>query len=63
MQNVKECVNNTGNLCNDNDTHIKIFMVHDAIHKLKSNNACGNDGLSAEHFIRADRRITVLLTL
>ena len=62
MQNVKECVNNTGNLCNDIDINITFCMVHDAIHKLKSNNACGNDGLSAEHFIRADRRITVLLS-
>ena len=32
MQNVKECVNNTGNLCNDNDIHITSCMVQDAIH-------------------------------
>ena len=27
LQNVKECVNNTGNLCNDNDIHIIITQI------------------------------------
>ena len=30
---------------------------------MKSGNACGNDGLSAEHFIHSDRRITILLSI
>ena len=61
IQNVKECVNNTRNLCNDNDIHITSCMVQNHIDKLKSGKACGNDGLSAEHFIHADRGITILL--
>ena len=60
-QNVKECVNNTGNVCNDNDTHITSCVVQNAIDKLKSGKACGNDGLSVEHFIHANRHITILL--
>ena len=63
MQNVKECVNNTGNLCNDNDIHITPCMVQNAIDKLKSGKACGNNRLSAEHFIHADRHITILLSM
>ena len=38
-------------------------MVQNAIDKLKSGKACGNDGLPAEHFIHADRRITILLSI
>ena len=38
-------------------------MVQNAIDKLKSGKACGNDGLSAEHFIHSDRRITKLLSI
>ena len=38
-------------------------MVQNAIDKLKSGKACGNDGLSAEHFIHSDRRITILLSI
>ena len=42
------------NVCNDNDTHITSCVVQNAIDKLKSGKAFGNDGLSAEHFIHAD---------
>ena len=38
-------------------------MVLNAIDKLKSGKACGNDGLSAEHFIHSDRRITILMSI
>ena len=38
-------------------------MVQNAIDKLKSGKACGNDGLSAEHFIHSDRRLTILLSI
>ena len=38
-------------------------MVQNAIDKLKSGKACGNDDLSAEHLIHSDRRITVLLSI
>ena len=39
-------------------------MVKNALDKLKSGEKkCGNDGLSAEHFIHSDRRITVLLSI
>ena len=38
-------------------------MVQNAIDKMKSGKACGNDGLSAEHFIHSDRRITILLSI
>ena len=38
-------------------------MVQSAIDKLKSGKACGNDWLSAEHFIHSDRRITILLSI
>ena len=30
---------------------------------MKCGKACGNDGLSAEHFIHSDRRITILLSI
>ena len=46
----------------DNSLHGK----KNAIDKLKCGNiykACGNDGLSAEHFIHSDRRITILLSI
>ena len=61
MQNVKECVNNTGNV--GNDIHIKSCMVQNAIDKLKSGKTCGNDGLSAEYFILEDRCITILMSI
>jgi len=38
-------------------------MVGNAIEKLKSGKSCGNDGLAAEHFKYADKRINVLLSL
>ena len=38
-------------------------MVKNAIDKLKCGKACGKDGLSAEHFIRSDRRIIILLSI
>ena len=63
MQNVKECVNNTGNVFNYNDIHITYCMVQNATDKLKSGKSCGNDGLSAEHFIHSDRRITMSLSM
>ena len=63
MQNVKECVQNTKYLCYGNNLLITPCMVQNAIDKLKSGKACGNDGLSAEHFIHSDRRITILLSI
>ena len=38
-------------------------MVQNAVDTLKSGKACGNDGLSAKHFIHSDRRITILLSI
>ena len=38
-------------------------MVQNAIDKLTSGKAYGNDGLSTEHFIHSDRRITILLCI
>ena len=63
MQNVKECVQNTEYLYYGNNLLITPCMVQNAIDKLKSGKACGNDGLSAEHFIHSDRRITILLSI
>ena len=63
MQNVKECVQNTEYLCYGNNLLITPCMVLNAIDKLKSGKACGNDGLSAEHFVHSDRRITILLSI
>jgi hypothetical protein len=63
MQNVKERVQNTEYLCYGNNLLITPCMVQNAIDKLKSGKACGNDGLSAEHFIISDRRITILLSI
>ena len=63
MQNVKECVHNPEYLCYENNLVITSCMVKNAIDKLKCGNACGNDGLSAEHFIHSDRRITILLSI
>ena len=37
--------------------------VLDSINKLKAGKSCGNDGLSAEHFIHSDIRIAILLSL
>ena len=48
MENKKECVNNTGNLCNDNDIHITYCMGQNAIDKLEFGKARGNDRLSAK---------------
>ena len=62
MQTVKECVQNTEYLCYGNNLLITHCMVKNAIDKLKSGKARGNDGLSAEHFIHSDRRITMLLS-
>ena len=56
MQNVKECVRNTDYLSYENNLVITPCMVKNAIVKLKYGKACGNDGLSAEHFIHSDRR-------
>ena len=50
-------------LCYGNNLLITPCMVQNAIDKLKSGKACGNDGLSAEHFIHSDRRITILLSI
>ena len=63
MQNVKERVHNTEYLCYENNLVITPCMVKKAIDKLKCGKACGNDGLSAEHFIHSDRRITILLSI
>ena len=63
MQNVKECVQNTEYLYYGNNLIITPCMVQNAIDKLKSGKACGNDGLSAEHFIHSDKRITILLSI
>ena len=63
MQNVKERVQNTEYLHNGNNLLITPCMVQNGIDKLKSGKACGNDGLSAEHFIHSDRRITILLSI
>ena len=63
MQNVKECVQNTEYLCYGNNLLVTPRMVKYDIDKLKSGKACGNDGLSAEHFIHSDRRITILLSI
>ena len=63
MQNVKECVHNTEYFCYENNLVITPCMVTNAIDKLKCGKACGNDGLSAEHFIHSDRRITILLSI
>ena len=63
MQNVKECVQNTEYLYYGNNLLITPYMVQNAIDKLKSGKACGNDGVSAEHFIHSDRRITILLSI
>ena len=38
-------------------------MVQNAIDKLQSGKACDNDGLSAEHVIHSDRRITIILSI
>ena len=62
-QNVKECVQNTEYLCYGNNLLIAPCIVQNAIDKLKSGKACGNGGLSAEHFIHSDRRITILLSI
>ena len=63
MQNVKERVHNTEYLCYENNLVITPCMVKNAIDKLTCGKACGNDGLSAEHFIHSDRRITILLSI
>ena len=63
MQNVKECVQNTEYLCYGNNLLVTPCMVQNASDKLKSGKACGNDGLSAEHFIHSDRRIITLLSI
>ena len=63
MQNVKECVQNTEYLCYGSNLLITPCMVKNAIDKLKSGKACGNDWLSAEHFIHSYRRITMLLSI
>ena len=63
MQNMKECVHSTDYLCYGNNVVITPCMVKHAIDKLKCGKACGNDGLSAEHFIHSDRRITILLSI
>ena len=63
MQNVKGCVQNTEHLCYGNNILITPCMVQNAIEKLKSGKACGNDGLSAEHFMHIARCITILLSL
>jgi hypothetical protein len=60
---VKERVQNTEYLYYGNNLLITPCMVQNAIDKLKSGKACGNDGLSAEHFIHSDRRITILLSI
>ena len=51
MQNVKVCVENTHNLCYENSILTTLCMVQNAIDKLKSGKAFGDDGLSAEHYI------------
>ena len=56
---MKECVHNTEYLCYGNNLVITPCMVKNAIDKLKCGKACGNDGLSAEHVIHSDRRITI----
>ena len=63
MQNVKECVHTTEYLCYENNLVITPCMVKNAIDKLKCGKACSNDGLSAEHFIHLDRRISILLSI
>ena len=63
MQNDKECVQNTDYLCYGNNLLITPCMVQNAIDELKSGKTCGNDGLSAEHFIHSDRCITILLSI
>ena len=63
MKNVKQCVQNTEYLCYGSNLLITPCMVQNAIDKFKSGKACGNDGLSAEHFIQSDRRITILLSI
>ena len=60
---MKERVHNTEYLCYENNLVITPCMVKNAIDKLKCGKACGNDGLSAEHFIHSDRRITILLSI
>ena len=57
MQNVKECVQNTEYLCYGNNLLITPCMARNGIEKLKSGKACGNDGLSAKHFIHSDSQI------
>ena len=61
IQNLKECVQNTVHLCYGNNLLITPCMVQNAIDKLKSGKACGNDGLSGKHFKHSDVRITILL--
>ena len=63
IRKMRKCVKQLGNFFNDNDIHITPCMEQNAIDKLKSGKACGNDGLSAEHFKHADRRITILLSI
>ena len=46
----------------DNNIHITPCMVHNPIDALKYRKSCGNDGVSAEHFKHADRRINILLS-
>ena len=60
---MKEGVQNTEYLCYGNILLITPCMVTNTIDKLKSGNACGNDGLSAENFIHSYRRITILLSI
>ena len=53
-------------LCNIYNRHISLFnptMVKDNICKLKSGKAPGSDSLYAEHFIFANDRLHVLLSL
>ena len=63
MQNVKVCVENTHNLCYEDIILITLCMVQNGIDKLKSGKAFGDDGVSAEHYIHSDRRITILLSI
>ena len=62
-ENDKPQVNSLIESITDNHIAITPKSVLDSIDKLKAGKSCGNDGLSAEHFMQSDIRIAILLSL
>ena len=56
-------MNALSDICNENYMDITPDMVSIAIGRLKCGKACGSDSLFAEHYIHADSRLAVLLSM